>query len=41
LKLSLKTVQTHYTRAKEKLGVSSLTELLRAAVRWEDSSHVK
>ena len=41
LKLGLKTVQTHYTRAKEKLGVSSLTELLCAAVRWEDSSHVK
>ena len=32
---------SHYTRAKEKLGVSSLTELLCAAVRWEDSSHVK
>src|SRR5215831_11102568 len=41
LKLSLKTVQTHYARAKEKLGVSSFTELLRAAIRWEDSSHVK
>ena len=41
LKLSLKTVQTHYTRAKEKLGVSTLTELFCAAVRWEDSSHVK
>jgi DNA-binding NarL/FixJ family response regulator len=41
LKVSLKTVQTHYTRAKEKLGVNSLTELLCAAVRWEDSSHVK
>src|SRR5215813_1325624 len=41
LKLSLKTVQTHYTHAKEKLGVSSFTELLRAAIRWEDSSHVK
>jgi len=41
LNLSLKTVQTHYTRAKEKLGVSSFTELLRAAIRWEDSSDVK
>jgi DNA-binding NarL/FixJ family response regulator len=41
LNLSLKTVQTHYARAKEKLGVSSLTELLCAAVRWEDSSHVR
>ena len=41
LNLSLKTVQTHNTHAKEKLGVSSFTELLRAAIRWEDSSHVK
>ena len=41
LNLSLKTVQTHYTRAKEKLGLSCLTQLLRAAIRWEDSSHVK
>lgn len=41
LNLSLKTVQTHYTRAKEKLGVSSLTELLRTAIRWEDSSEAK
>ena len=41
LNLSLKTVQTHYTRAKEKLGVSSFTELLRAAIRWEDSSDMK
>jgi DNA-binding NarL/FixJ family response regulator len=41
LKLSLKTVQTHCTRAKGKLGVRSLTELLCAAVRWEDSSDVK
>jgi len=41
LNLSLKTVQTHYTRAKEKLGVSSFTELLRAAIRWEDSTDVK
>jgi DNA-binding NarL/FixJ family response regulator len=41
LNLSLKTVQTHYTRAKEKLDVSSFTELLRAAIRWEDSSDVK
>jgi DNA-binding NarL/FixJ family response regulator len=41
LKLGLKTIQTHCARAKEKLGVSSLTELLCAAVRWEDSSHRK
>jgi len=41
LKLSLKTVQAYCARAKEKLGVTSLTELLRAAIRWDDASHVK
>jgi len=41
LHLSLKTVQAYCARAKEKFGVDSLTELLRAAIRWEDASHVK
>lgn len=41
LNLSLKTVQAYCARAKEKFNVTSLTELLRAAIRWEDSSHVK
>jgi DNA-binding NarL/FixJ family response regulator len=41
LNLSLKTVQAYCARAKEKFGVSSLTELLRAAIRWEDAKHVK
>ena len=41
LKLSLKTVQAYCARAKEKLGVTSLTELLRAAIQWDDASHVK
>jgi DNA-binding NarL/FixJ family response regulator len=41
LNLSLKTIQAYVARAKEKFGVSSLTELLRAAIRWEDASHVK
>jgi DNA-binding NarL/FixJ family response regulator len=41
LNLSLKTVQAYCARAKEKFGVTSLTELLRAAIRWEDASHVK
>jgi DNA-binding CsgD family transcriptional regulator len=39
--LSLKTVQAYCARAKEKFGVSSLGELLRAAIRWEDAIHVK
>ena len=41
LNLSLKTIQAYCSRAKEKFGVTSLTELLRAAIRWEDASHVK
>src|SRR6266480_426997 len=41
LNLSLKTVQAYCARAKEKFGVSSLTELLYAAIRWDDASHVK
>jgi DNA-binding NarL/FixJ family response regulator len=41
LNLSLKTVQAYCARAKEKFGVTSLTELLRAAIRWEDASQVK
>lgn len=41
LNLSLKTVQAYCARAKEKFGVTSLTELLRAALRWEDASHKK
>jgi DNA-binding NarL/FixJ family response regulator len=41
LGLSLKTVQAYCARAKEKFGVTSLGELLRAAIRWEDATHVK
>src|SRR5260370_32545893 len=41
LRLSLKTVQAYCARAKEKFGVTSLTELLRAAIRWQDAMHVK
>ena len=41
LHLSLKTVQAYCARAKEKFGVSSLDELLRAAIRWEDATNVK
>jgi DNA-binding NarL/FixJ family response regulator len=41
LNLSLKTVQAYCARAKEKFGVTSLTELVRAAIRWDDASHVK
>jgi DNA-binding NarL/FixJ family response regulator len=41
LQLSLKTVQAYCARAKEKFGVNSLGELLRAAIRWDDAMHVK
>ena len=41
LHLSLKTVQAYCARAKEKFGVTSLGELLRAAIRWEDATNVK
>ena len=41
LNLSPKTVQAYCARAKEKFGVTSLTELLRAAIRWDDASQVK
>ena len=41
LHLSLKTVQAYCARAKDKFGVDSLAELLRAAIRWEDASHLK
>ncbi len=36
LHVSPKTVQTYCARIKDKLGLASLTELLRAAVRWSD-----
>jgi DNA-binding NarL/FixJ family response regulator len=41
LNLSLKTVQAYCARAKEKFGVTTLVDLLRAAIRWEDASRVK
>jgi DNA-binding NarL/FixJ family response regulator len=41
LNISLKTVQAYCARAKEKFGVTSLNELLRAAIRWNDASQVK
>jgi DNA-binding NarL/FixJ family response regulator len=37
LRVSLKTVQAHCARIKEKLNLDSATELLREAVRWYES----
>jgi DNA-binding NarL/FixJ family response regulator len=39
LHLSLKTVQAYCVRAKEKLGVTTASELLREAILWEESAH--
>ena len=36
LKLSVKTVEVHRARIKEKLGIKSATDLVRFAVRWAD-----
>jgi DNA-binding NarL/FixJ family response regulator len=41
LHLSLKTVQAYCARAKEKFDVNSLGELIRAAIQWEDATHIK
>jgi DNA-binding CsgD family transcriptional regulator len=41
LNLSLKTVQAYCARAKEKFGISSLSELVHAAIRWDDTRQVK
>jgi DNA-binding NarL/FixJ family response regulator len=39
LRVSVKTVQAYCARIKEKLNLSSATELLREAVRWYESTH--
>ena len=39
LGLSLKTVQAYCARIKEKLGLSNATELLREALRFEESTN--
>jgi len=41
LKVNIKTVQTYCTRIKEKLNLSSGAELLREAMRWNDTSLVR
>jgi DNA-binding NarL/FixJ family response regulator len=38
LHLSIKTVQTYCTRIKEKLSLANATELLREAIRWNESA---
>jgi len=41
LHISMKTVQAFCARIKEKLKVSTATELLREAIRWHESQHGK
>ena len=41
LHLSLKTVQAYCVRAKEKLGLSTAAELLREAILWEETAHLR
>jgi len=41
LNIALKTVQTHCARMKAKLGVSTLSFLMREAVRWVESGRPK
>jgi DNA-binding NarL/FixJ family response regulator len=39
LNVSMKTVQAYCARMKEKLNLSSATELLREAIRWNETKH--
>ena len=41
LDISLKTVQAYCVRAKEKLGLTTAAELVREAILWEESAHLR
>ena len=41
LNVSVKTVQAYCARSKQKLNISSATELLREAVRWHDQQNAQ
>ncbi len=41
LHISLKTVQAYCVRAKEKLGLATAAELVREAILWEESAHLR
>ena len=38
LQISIKTVQAYCARIKDKLNLANATELLREAIRWNDSN---
>jgi DNA-binding NarL/FixJ family response regulator len=39
LRVSIKTIQAYCARMKEKLNLKSATELLREAIRWNETKH--
>ncbi len=39
LRVSIKTVQVCCARMKEKMNLGSATELLREAIRWNETKH--
>jgi DNA-binding NarL/FixJ family response regulator len=39
LRVSVKTIQAYCARMKEKLNLSSATQLLREAIRWNETKH--
>jgi DNA-binding NarL/FixJ family response regulator len=39
LRVSVKTVQAYCARVKEKMNLNSATELLREAIRWNETKH--
>ncbi len=39
LRVSIKTVQVYCARVKEKMNLGSATELLREAIRWNETKH--
>lgn len=41
LHISLKTVQAYCIRAKEKLGLATAAQLVREAILWEESAHLR
>ena len=41
MRVSFKTVQSFNARIKEKLKLSTATELLREALRWHESQDLK
>jgi DNA-binding NarL/FixJ family response regulator len=41
LRVSVKTIQAYCARMKDKLSLGSATELLREAIRWNETKYPK